>query len=1080
MIKDIDKTLKKYSVLTECMVGAAATAYLIFTMRAMLLFGTATLVHDNLLWNYPIFKFFAENIINGHFPFWNPFDHGGEPFYPLLVQIRLLEPVTLIIIYIGRFISNDILMLFNWNRFILSLIMVSGIYIVLRSFAKYLFIRLTLMPILLYSSIMLGSFRQDAILNQFIWIPFIAFFLLRIIYYKDYRWRNWIMLSVFIGLNWQSYFFSGTWVFLLLFFLGIILFRRDLLFKLFNERMVIAKFAVTAFIIIAMAAPNIILLLENDKYVFPARMIDFSYEGMAPEGGPLQYEVGSSYAIAHGINMSYNLIAFTGTFSTIWDFIQIIAPDGNNHIRWPGREGWGRPSEAYMYIGLLPWAIAILGLIAGRHDLKRVWLLILVCFVLIMLGPPGGLHRLLYYIYPPIWFVRHTHAFVSFFMFAILYFYIIGLNHIFSAWGDHIFYQHNSQGILGRFIKDNRVSNSIAVFIFSLCIILSVYWMAKITYPATNHLFILFIIVFAVGWLLRRDLGENGLYISLIASHIVIVLLFSSNTFKFMRYIVPAFSIPVIIFMLIRAYRDSSKWFVNYLPLFLLLIFSVFLTADMVYSLRKSAFLYNEKIYSAYILNSERMAKGFVLPQNRAAYPHGLVGGSEQRYLSLIYQRPYVFSPINDPEYSGHYVRVKGVFEGLKNRSFEDWVISENNVYLPEQFIYHQDGIGGAVERYTGHDGVKDGFAAVLLKPSSNGNSYIRFQISQIEEIRGKYIRLSIWVKSQNRVRNAIQAEIQDYILRETKGIQAGVKDEIKKSTASKFYKNSGEWEQLLVGKYIDKNATKIVIRCNIKSAATTPVFFDSPRLEVVDVDINAFEYAMRSKRWSSLLLPMKYFELVNKDIQPVILEGMFAVNKPMFQFKKDVVSVKDSDVSALFRHLGTENSIKLLDEAVIVDFQTEPLLAKPILASADIRKKMQAFAVPENFKGMENVFVKKDKDSFTYSIERYDYNSFTMKAAAGSPGILYWVDGYDKGWRAYINGKEVPIYRANVNFKAINIPAGNSNINFTYEPFLFKMGLYLFYGIVIVSIGLFVIAVIAAFLYNFFQNRLLLKVRKI
>ena len=120
--------------------------------------------------------------------------------------------------------------------------------------------------------------------------------------------------------------------------------------------------------------------------------------------------------------MSYNLIAFTGTFSSIWDFIQIIAPDGNKHIRWPGREGWGRPSEAYIYIGLLPWAIALLGLIAGRHDLKRVWLLILVCFALIMLGPPGGLHRLLYYIYPPMWFVRHTHTFVLFFTFALLYF----------------------------------------------------------------------------------------------------------------------------------------------------------------------------------------------------------------------------------------------------------------------------------------------------------------------------------------------------------------------------------------------------------------------------------------------------------------------------------------------------------------------------------------------------------------------------------------------------------------------------------------------------------------------------------
>ena len=412
---------------------------------------------------------------------------------------------------------------------------------------------------------------------------------------------------------------------------------------------------------------------------------------------------------------------------------------------------------------------------------------------------------------------------------------------------------------------------------------------------SSNRLsFCLFIIVFAIGWLLRKDLGENGLYISLIATHIIIVLLFSTNTFKFMRYIVPVFGIPVVIFMIIRAYRNSSKWLINYSPLIILIIFSIVLTADIVYSLRKSSFLYNDKTYSTYILNSERILHRSVLPENRAIYPPGFIGGSEQRYLSLIYQRPYVFSSISDPEYSGPYVQVKGTFNGLMNRSFEDWVMSENGGYTPEQFSYSQDGSGGGIEKYTGYDGVKDGSYAVLLRPSSTGNSHLRFQTSQIEEIRGKYIRLSIWVKSKNKARNAIQAEIQDYILAVPRGTQAVALNEIKKSTATKFYKNSGEWEELLVGKYIDKKATKIVIRCNIKFTATMPAFLDNPVIEIVDINTNVFEYALRSKRWSSFLLPIKYFELINKDIEPLVLEEMFAVDKPVFQFKEGVVSVNE------------------------------------------------------------------------------------------------------------------------------------------------------------------------------------------
>ncbi len=1065
MFKDIDKAIKKCPVLTECIIGAAAV-YLIFTMRDMLIFGEATLGHDNFAWSYPIFQFFAENIIHGQFPFWNPFSHAGEPFYSLILSIRLLEPVTLLVIYIGQFIADDIVMLFNWNRFIQSIMMAFGVYIVFRPLAKNLFIRLTLIPILFYSSFMLGSFWQDLIINQFMWAPFIAFFLLRIVYYKNYHWRNWIILGVFIGLNWQSYFFSGTWVFLLLFSSGILLFRRDLLIRLFKERMVVAKAAVTALIIIAMAAPNIILFLEKDKYVFPARMIDFSYEGMAPKGGPLQYEIGSSSAIDHGINMPYNLIAFTGTFSNIWDFIQVIAPDGNKHIRWPGREGWGRPSEAYMYIGLLPWAIALLGLVLGRHDLKRVWFLILLCFGLIMLGPPGGLHRLLYYTYPPMWFVRHTHAFVLFFVFALLYFYILGLNHIFSTWEDSLFPStNNKQGILSRLITNNKICKGIAILIFSACIIISVYWMTKLVYPGTNYLFIFIFLVFIIGWFLRKDLKKDGLYVSLIVSHIMIVLILTTNTFKFFRYILPVLGLPLILFVIIKTRKDLSDSAKYYTTILLCVVFSIALGADLVYSLRKSSVLYKGTKHPEKIFNINTTQQPPFFPENRYIYPKDIItdDGKEQHlvsdgiymgYLSFVYRESFVFSPIRYADYSDSNIEVKGILSEPINKSFfEDWVVSSKGNFVPKEFSYYQDGSGGSVKKYIRQDGVNDGRVSALLRPSSVGDSYLKYQNPQIEGLRDKHIRLSIWVKSQNKSPEAIQVSIQDN--KSPKTIQS--------------YNNSGNWEHLIVGKYINKEATELIIALNIKSTANMPAYFDKLNIEIVDIKTDTFEYALKSKRANSPFLLRKYFELINMDISPVVLEEIFAVGKPMFQFKKDVVSVKDSDVPALFRYLGAEKSIKLLHEAVIVDSQAEPSLAKPILASANIEKAMKAFAVPENFKGIENILDKKEKDNFTYSIEKYNYNSFTMRVAADSPGILYWSDGYDKGWRAYVDGKEVPIYRANINFKAINIPAGNSNISFTYKPLLFMIGLYIFYGVFIISILLVIAVPFMVFLYELF-----------
>ena len=80
------------------------------------------------------------------------------------------------------------------------------------------------------------------------------------------------------------------------------------------------------------------------------------------------------------------------------------------------------------------------------------------------------------------------------------------------------------------------------------------------------------------------------------------------------------------------------------------------------------------------------------------------------------------------------------------------------------------------------------------------------------------------------------------------------------------------------------------------------------------------------------------------------------------------------------------------------------------------------------------------------------------MNVFSDKDGILYWADGYDKNWHAYVNGKEVPIYRANINFKAISLPKGNNNISFVYNPYLFKMSLFIFYGTMISVITLLII----------------------
>lgn len=638
----------------EILTGAAGISFLIYTLRSMLLLHEATLIHDHLYWVYPVFQFFTENVLNGHLPLWNPFSHGGEPFYPMLVQPPFLEPATFLTIYIGKWLhNNDLASLYNWVHFVHLMIMAFGVYIVFRRLADNIFVRLSLIPILLYTSFMLSPFTQGAILYQFVWVPYITYFLLAIIYHKDYRWHNWLFLAGLLGVTWRSNIFSGTWVFCLFFSLGLLLFRRDLLKELLRSRRIIPKFAVALVILFVMMLPNIVAVLEQGKFVFTGRMIDPGYEKEQPLGGPQQIE-GPSLPQDHGILMPYRLITHTGTFSSIRDFIQIIYPDRNPFIvgSTPG-DKWERPSEAYMYIGLLPWAIALLGFVVAKHELKPIWLIIAAGFGFLMLGPAGGLHRVLYYTYPPLWFTRHMHSYVLFFLFAVLYFYVLGFNHIFATWNTALFPSaaNKKEGILDSTV-DNRFGTrhlrSIAAFaLFSGSMVGLVYWMTMLRFPHIYWLFLLILLIVVIGWVLRNDLGRKGIYAGLLVGHISCVLILGENDgLFFIKRSLFLLGLPLGLFLIIRTQEQLRRK--TYIVALLLVVFSASLTKDLNDHLRVTDYLYCGQKHPKHAYNIETEPQKPRLIERREPGALTVFGTSAQsiRYLSLAYRRPYVLSPL--------------------------------------------------------------------------------------------------------------------------------------------------------------------------------------------------------------------------------------------------------------------------------------------------------------------------------------------------------------------------------------------------------------------------------------------------
>jgi uncharacterized membrane protein YfhO len=71
-----------------------------------------------------------------------------------------------------------------------------------------------------------------------------------------------------------------------------------------------------------------------------------------------------------------------------------------------------------------------------------------------------------------------------------------------------------------------------------------------------------------------------------------------------------------------------------------------------------------------------------------------------------------------------------------------------------------------------------------------------------------------------------------------------------------------------------------------------------------------------------------------------------------------------------------------------------------------------------------------------------YQPNQLTYQFSSTEPQVAVFSEVYYyTGWKAYINGEEVPTCRANYVLRAMPLPAGNYNIEFIFEPQSYQVG---------------------------------------
>lgn len=85
-------------------------------------------------------------------------------------------------------------------------------------------------------------------------------------------------------------------------------------------------------------------------------------------------------------------------------------------------------------------------------------------------------------------------------------------------------------------------------------------------------------------------------------------------------------------------------------------------------------------------------------------------------------------------------------------------------------------------------------------------------------------------------------------------------------------------------------------------------------------------------------------------------------------------------------------------------------------------------------------------RDYTAARIDNKNPNQVEITVDAAAPGHLVLTDIFYPGWKAYVDGKETAIRRANYAFKAVEIGSGKHTVTFKYEPLSFFAGAACFF----------------------------------
>lgn len=206
--------------------------------------------------------------------------------------------------------------------------------------------------------------------------------------------------------------------------------------------------------------------------------------------------------------------------------------------------------------------------------------------------------------------------------------------------------------------------------------------------------------------------------------------------------------------------------------------------------------------------------------------------------------------------------------------------------------------------------------------------------------------------------------------------------------------------------------------------------------------------------RWKKITDLIKTAPAVDSTNLLNLMNVKYVVSTPLItsqDFKLVHPSEPVSEDSQVIEEEGTPSVLKIYENKKMLPRAFLVPQCKVINSTKEYKEIMQSKnfdpkkvilldVEPESFScgNKENIF----KTSEPVRITSYKSNTVDILANSKNRQFLFLSDSYYPGWKAYVDGEETEIIRANYLFRAILIEPGKHKVRFDYDPLSFKLGM--------------------------------------